>query len=82
MSLTALIQKKKHGLSSINKIEREVFEMCNLSKGIEDIGMAKGAMLEATKAARNLKKVGMSVEEIAKILDTDVNKVEKLLASS
>ena len=82
MSLTALIQKKKHGLSSINKIEREVFEMCNLSKGIEDIGMAKGAMLEATKAARNLKKVGMSVEEIAKILETDVNKVEKLLASS
>ncbi|MDD7270906.1 MAG: hypothetical protein PUH25_03385 [Spirochaetales bacterium] len=56
--------------------------MCNLSKGIEDIGMAKGAMLEATKAAHNLKKVGMSVEEIAKILETDVNKVEKLLASS
>ena len=82
MSLTALIQKKKHGLSSINKIESEVFEMCNLSKGIEDIGMAKGAMLEATKAARNLKKAGMSVEEIAKILETDVNKVEKLLASS
>lgn len=86
MSLTALIQKKKHGLSSINKIESEVFEMCNLSKGIEDIGMAKGmakgAMLEATKAAHNLKKVGMSVEEIAKILETDVNKVEKLLASS
>ena len=56
--------------------------MCNLSKGIENIGMAKGAMLEATKAARNLKKAGMSVEEIAKILETDVNKVEKLLASS
>ena len=39
-------------------------------------------MLEATKAARNLKKAGMSVEEIAKILETDVNKVEELLTSS
>ena len=56
--------------------------MCNLSKGIENIGMAKGAMLEATKAARNLKKAGMSVEEIAKVLETDVNKVEELLTSS
>ena len=86
------VEEKKQRLSSIygiemtKEIESEVLEMCNLSKGIEDFGMAqgitKGAILEATKAARNLKKVGMSVEEIAKILETDVNKVEELLTSS
>ena len=86
------VEEKKQRLSSIygiemtKEIESEVLEMCNLSKGIEDFGMAqgitKGAILEATKAARNLKKKGMSVEEISQILETDVNKVEELLASS
>ena len=60
--------------------------MCNLSRGIADvnkaIGREEGAMLEAAKNARNLKKIGMSNEEIAKILETDVNRVEKLLASA
>ena len=68
------VEEKKQRLSSVygiemtREIESEVFEMCNLSKGIEDIGIAKGAMLEATKAARNLKKAGMSVEEIGELL--------------
>lgn len=51
--------------------------MCEQMERIRNEGKAE---CEA-KTARNLKKIRMGDEEIAKILETDVNRVEKLLAS-
>lgn len=86
------VEEKKHRLSSVygiemtREMESEVLEMCNLSKGIADankaIGREEGVMLEAAKNARNLKKLGMSDEEIAKIQERDVKEVKELLAST
>ena len=55
--------------------------MCDLSRGIADVNYEKGAMNEAAKNARNLKKMGMSVEDIAKVLEKDVSQVKELLES-
>ena len=57
--------------------EKEVRFMCEQMERIRNEGKAESE----AKTARNLKKIGMGDEEIAKILETDVNRVEELLAS-
>ena len=57
--------------------EKEVKHTCEQMERIRNEGKAESE----AKTARNLKKIGMGDEEIAKILETDVNRVEELLAS-
>ena len=57
--------------------------MCNLSEGIfkteYDRGVAEGVMIQDSIIACNLRKRGMTIEEIAKILEKEVNVVKELL---
>ena len=69
----------------LDRYGEEEIKVCDLSRGIADvnkaIGREEGAMNEAAKNARNLKKMGMSVEDIAKVLEKDVSQVKELLES-
>ena len=61
------------------QLEREVTEMCNLSKGVEQKGIEKGrkeSMLEI--AERLLKQGALSVEQIAECVGLDVEEVIEL----
>lgn len=53
--------------------------MCNLSKGVEDRGIAIGRENEKKATARRLQKMGMPIEMIAQSVDRNMETVKKWL---
>ena len=89
LSTDTNVQEKKQILQEdfqiqmTQQLEREVTEMCNLSKGVEQKGIEKGrqegrkeSMIEI--AERLLKQGVLSIEQIAECVGLDVEKVIKL----
>ena len=85
LSTDTSVQEKKQILQDdfhiqmTRQLEREVTEMCNLSKGVEQKGIEKGrkeSMLEI--AERLLKQGALSIEQIAECVGLDVEKVIEL----
>ena len=85
LSTDTSVQEKKQILQDdfhiqmTRQLEREVSEMCNLSKGVEQKGIEKGrkeSMLEI--AERLLKQGALSIEQIAECVGLDVEKVIEL----
>ena len=65
------------------QLNQEVSLMCNLSKGVEDRGIAigreKGRENEKKVTARRLQKMGMPIEVIAQSVDRNTETVKKWL---
>ena len=85
LSTDTSVQEKKQILQEdfhiqmTRQLEREVTEMCNLSKGVEQKGIEKGrkeSMLEI--AERLLKQGALSIEQIAECVGLDVEEVIEL----
>ena len=85
LSTDTSVQEKKQILQDdfhiqmTRQLEREVTEMCNLSKGVEQKGIEKGrkeSMLEI--AERLLKQGALSIEQIAECVGLDVEEVIEL----
>ena len=89
LSTDTSVQEKKQILQEdfqiqmTQQLEREVAEMCNLSKGVEQKGIEKGrqegrqeSMIEI--AERLLKQGVLSIEQIAECVGLDVEKVIEL----
>ncbi len=56
-------------------LERQVFEMCNLSKGVEEKGIEKGTEIAELSAIENLmQKLKMSAEQAMETLDIAIDK--------
>lgn len=67
-------------ISVTKKISREVLNMCNLSTGVYNKGVAEGRMEQARETAYELyDEDGFSPEKIAKRLKVSVETVEKWL---
>lgn len=68
------------------QLNQEVSLMCNLSKGVEDRGIAigreQGRENEKKATARRLQKMGMPIEVIAQSVDRSTETVEKWLAKA
>jgi len=72
---TSEVEKRKilqddYGIQMTQTMEQEVSVMCNLSKGVEEKGMAKGMTNGILASIKNLvKNLGMSVEQAMSVLE-------------
>ena len=58
------ILQEEFGIRMTQELEREVSEMCNLSDGVEQKGIAKGIAKGITASIRNLmESMGWSIEQ-------------------
>ena len=77
------ILQDDYDIQMTQTMEREVLVMCNLSKGVEERGMAKGLTNGILTSIKNLvKNMGVSVEQAMaalKIPDTEKQKYMDLL---
>lgn len=56
--------QEEFGIKMTQELEREVSEMCNLSEGVEQKGIAKGIAKGITASIRNLmESMGWSIEQ-------------------
>lgn len=60
-------------------VEKGVWTMCDLLDKIENQGFEKGAQMEREQNARGMRDIGMTLEQIATVLRTDVPAVTKML---
>ena len=65
-----------------NPEEGEVQNMCDVLDRVENRGKALGAEAKAKEAAINLYKRGMSVTEIAEVLNEALSKVQQWLGTA
>ena len=64
------ILQDDYGIQMTQTMEQEVSVMCNLSKGVEEKGMAKGMTNGILASIKNLvKNLGMSVEQAMSVLE-------------
>lgn len=64
------ILQDDYGIQMTQTMEQEVSIMCNLSKGVEEKGMAKGMTNGILASIKNLvKNLGMSVEQAMSVLE-------------
>lgn len=65
-----------------NKIElrKEVNTMCNLSQGIKEWGIAIGEKRSISEIVLAMHKKGLTSEQIAEMIDKDINMIEEILA--
>ena len=72
------ILQEDYGIQMTQTMEQEVSVMCNLSKGVEEKGMAKGIAKGMAKGMTNgilasiknlVKNLGMSVEQAMSVLE-------------
>ena len=78
-----ILQNEFH-VAMNNEMKEEAAIMCNLSQGILqtgiDRGIEKGAMEKARAMAQKLFAKGMSIEEIAELVEYNVNQIKLWLA--
>lgn len=81
------IMEKEYDIPAEEEIREEVYEMCNLSQGIKEkgiaIGEARGMITGRTNAENriihNMHKNGFSINQIAAVTEKDVKTVEAIL---
>ena len=61
----------------LRSVRKEVENMCNLSQGVYDDGIAKGKIANAIKVVKNLLAKGFSLEEALTIADIDKKTYEE-----
>lgn len=82
------ILENNYGIEMTNKLENEVNDMCNLSKGIRDEGIAKGIaqgmiLGEEKKQLENIQKMvknlGISIEKAMAVLEIPESEIGRYL---
>ena len=81
------IMEKEYDIPAEEEIREEVYEMCNLSQGIKEkgiaIGEARGMITGRTNAENriihNMHKNGFSINQIVVVTEKDVKTVEAIL---
>ncbi len=69
-------------ISVMKELSKEALNVCNLSTGVYNKGMAQGEMNAKRETAFNLAKRGMSVADIADVIKVSLETVQKWLAGN
>jgi len=75
---------EEYNIPATDKLKSEVVNMCNLSQGIEDKGIAKGEARKAIEIAKNGFKNNIAIETISimtKLSVFELQKIQKQLCS-
>ena len=64
-----------------DKIRKDVSVMCNLSQGIKEEGIAIGESRREIELIKDMRKNGLTLEQISKIAKKDITEIEYILAS-
>ena len=63
-----------------DNLRKDVSDMCNLSQGIEDKGIAIGEAKTETRIIINMYNKGFTEEQIAAVTDKDIKDVKAIIA--
>ena len=74
------IIEKEYDIPIEDDIREEVEEMCNLSQGIKEDGIAIGEARKEEKIILNMHNNGFTVEQIAMATDKNVEEVKAIIA--
>ena len=73
------IIKNEYEINVENNLRKDVSDMCNLSQGLVEEGIAEGIAKERAEIIIKMYNKGFTVEEIAETIDKDVEEVKEII---
>ena len=73
------IIENEYEINIENNLRRDVSDMCNLSQGLVEEGIAEGIAKERAEIIIKMYNKGFTVEEIAETIDKDVEEVKEII---
>lgn len=70
------ILMQKHGMQMTVELERRIDIMCNLSDNLIEEGIEEGLNVERSRTINKMREKGMSIEQIAELLELPFKEVE------
>ncbi|MCI5881452.1 MAG: hypothetical protein MRZ85_06050, partial [Clostridium sp.] len=75
------ILKEEYDITEDDNLREDVSEMCNLSQGIKEDGIAIGEAKAQAALIGNMHKNGFTAEQIAAAIDKNIEEVKVILES-